>query len=121
MKTEILLIISIRKIITLKVYEDVINPRSKLTAIEKAGELVSGIRRRVGLNSDNFEKIMSYFRQYSDKYADIIEILDRTYENNKSASSQQIQHEEVEIHDNPSETEVSPSMISSTTDSGKAY
>ena len=60
-------------------YDDVIDPRSMLSAAAKAGMLVTGIRQKVKANSQHYEELMSYFRQYQDKYADIIKILDKTY------------------------------------------
>ena len=62
-----------------EVYDDVIDPRSMLSAAAKAGMLVTGIRQKVKANSQHYEELMSYFRQYQDKYVDIIKILDDSY------------------------------------------
>ncbi len=61
------------------VYEDVNNPKSLLSASEKAGLLVTGIKNKVKLNPKNYHKLMRYFHQDRGMYGDIADILDNKY------------------------------------------
>ncbi len=63
----------IRECSTVSVYDDVNNP---LSASEKAGLLVTGIKNKVKLNSENYYQLMRYFHQM---YGDIADILDKEY------------------------------------------
>ncbi len=59
-----------------RVYDDVLDPRSMLSAADKAGLLVTGIRQKVKANSQYYSKLMTYFYGNSDKYVDIIQTLE---------------------------------------------
>ncbi len=61
------------------IYEDVNNPKSMLSASEKAGLLVSGIKDKVELNPKNYHKLMRHFHQDRRLYGDIADILDEEY------------------------------------------
>ena len=61
------------------VYEDVLDPRSTLSAADKAGLLVTGIRQKVKINSQYYSKLMRYFSENKDKYVDIIQTLKDSY------------------------------------------
>ncbi len=61
------------------VYEDVKNPKSLLSASEKAGLLVTEIKNKVSLNPENYHKLMRHFHQDRRMYGDIADILDKEY------------------------------------------
>ncbi len=61
------------------VYEDVNNPKSLLSASEKAGLLVTGIKNKVKLNPKNYHKLLKYFHKDRRMYGDIADILDNEY------------------------------------------
>ncbi len=61
------------------VYEDVNNPKSLLSASEKAGLLVTGIKNKVKLNPKNYHKLLEYFHKDQRMYGDIADILDKEY------------------------------------------
>ena len=61
------------------IYEDVRNPKSMLSASEKAGLLVTGIKDKVELNRKNYHKFVNHLRQNIRLYGDIVEILDNEY------------------------------------------
>ncbi len=61
------------------VYDDVTNPKSLLSASEKAGLLVTGIKDKVKLNPKNYHQLMRYFHQNRRMYGDIADILDKEY------------------------------------------
>ncbi len=61
------------------IYEDVSNPKSMLSASEKAGLLVSGIKDKVELNPKNYHKFVDHLRRDRRMYRDIVEILDDEY------------------------------------------
>ena len=61
------------------IYEDVGNPKSLLSASEKAGLLVTGIKNKVRLNPKNYHKLMRHFHQDRRLYGDIADILDEEY------------------------------------------
>ncbi len=61
------------------IYEDVNNPKSLLSASEKAGLLVTGIKDKVELNPKNYHKLMRHFHQDRRMYGDIADILDEEY------------------------------------------
>ena len=61
------------------IYEDVNNPKSLLSASEKSGLLVTGIRDKVELNPKNYHKFVDHLRQNRRLYRDIMEILDDEY------------------------------------------
>ena len=61
------------------IYEDVNNPKSLLSASDKAGLLVTGIKNKVKLNPKNYHKLMRYFRGDSGMYGDIADILEEEY------------------------------------------
>ncbi len=58
------------------IYEDVNNPKSMLSASEKAGLLVTGIK---DINPKNYHKFVDHLRQNRRMYRDIMEILDDEY------------------------------------------
>ncbi len=61
------------------IYEDVNNPKSMLSASEKAGLLVTGIKNKVKLNLKNYHKLIRHFHQDRRLYGDIADILDEEY------------------------------------------
>ena len=61
------------------IYEDVNNPKSLLSASEKAGLLVTGIKDKVELNPKKYHKFVDHLRQNMRMYDDIVEILDNEY------------------------------------------
>ncbi len=61
------------------VYDDVTNPKSLLSASEKAGLLVTGIKNKVDLNPKNYHKLMRHFHQDRRMYGDIADIMDKEY------------------------------------------
>ena len=62
-----------------EVHSDVTNPKSLFSATEKAGFLVSALKKKVKLNPQNFQIFLEHIRQ--DRYhSDIAEILDREHE-----------------------------------------
>ena len=63
-----------------EVCDNVLDPKSTLSKIEKAGELVSGIKRKTKLDPKYYHELMKYFRDDKEKYADIIKILDESYQ-----------------------------------------
>ena len=67
------------------VYEEVLDPRSMLTATEKSSKLVICIRNKVKLNPQNYHKLLHHFRQDRRNYGDITDILDNEYSGNALA------------------------------------
>ncbi len=65
--------------LTKEIYDDVINPKSRLSDSEKAIELVSGIRRRVEQSPTDFHKFMDHLRNEESRYGDIVKLLDERY------------------------------------------
>ncbi len=61
------------------IYEDVSNSKSLLSASQKAGLLVAGIKDKVELNPKNYHKLMRHFHQDRRMYGDIADILDHEY------------------------------------------
>ena len=61
-------------------YDDVIDPNSRLSRVDKAGVLVTAIKEKVELNPDNYHKLVKYFHSNMKKYEDIVKILDKEYE-----------------------------------------
>ena len=61
------------------IYEDINYPKSLLSAREKAGLLVTGIKDKVELNPKNYHTLMRYFREDRRMYGDIADILDEEY------------------------------------------
>ena len=61
-------------------YDDVIDPNSRLSRVDKAGVLVTAIKEKVELNHDNYHKLVKYFHSNRKKYEDIVKILDKEYE-----------------------------------------
>ncbi len=66
----------IRECSTVSVYDDVNNP---LSASEKAGLLVTGVKNKVKLNPKNYHQLMRQFHQDRRMYGDIADILDKEY------------------------------------------
>ncbi len=50
-----------------------------LSASEKAGLLVTGIKDKVELNPKNYHKFVDHLRRYRRMYRDIVEIFDDEY------------------------------------------
>ncbi len=67
------------RFISEEVYDDVLDPRLMLSATDKAGMLVTGIRQKVKTNSQYYSKLMRYFYGNRDKYVDIIQTLEDSY------------------------------------------
>lgn len=61
--------------ITQEVCDDILNPRSTLTNREKAGELVTGIRKKVELSAPKYHSFLNYLCQRGKQYEDIVNIL----------------------------------------------
>ena len=61
-------------------YDDVLDPNSRLSRVDKAGMLVTAIKKKVKLNPDNYHKLIKYFYSNMKKYEDIMKILDKEYE-----------------------------------------
>ena len=61
-------------------YDDVLNPNSRLPHVNKAGVLMTAIKKKVKLNPDNYHKLLHYFHSSFVKYMDIVAILDEVYE-----------------------------------------
>ena len=59
--------------------DDILNPRSLLTAAEKAGQLVTRIRNRVELSAEEYHKLVEHLGQNRRKYGSIMDILDKEY------------------------------------------
>lgn len=59
--------------------DDLLNPRSLLTAAEKAGLLVTSIRNRVKLGAQKYHRLVEYLGQNRRKYGNIVDILEREY------------------------------------------
>ncbi len=70
------------------IYEDVNNPDSSLSASEKAGLLVTGIKNKVRLNPKNYHKLMRHFHQDRRLYGDIADILDEEYHKQEGVSEE---------------------------------
>ncbi len=69
--------------------DDVSNPKSLLSAQDKAGLVVAAIRNKVSLSSRNYQKLLDHFHCNERVYGDIIAILDQTY--NKLGSPPKVQ------------------------------
>ena len=65
--------------ITDEMFQDLVNPRSMLSASQKAGQLVVRIRNRVKLSPKDYHKLVAHLRQSGKQYSSIMEILDREY------------------------------------------
>ncbi len=65
--------------LTKEIYDNVIDPKSRLSASEKACEVVSGIRRRVDQSPTDFHKLIGYLRENESRYRDILKLLEETY------------------------------------------
>ncbi len=65
--------------LTKDIYDDVINPKSRLSDSDKAIELVNGIRRRVEQSPTDFHKFMDHLRKQGSRYGDIVKLLDERY------------------------------------------
>ncbi len=68
------------------VYEDVLNPKSMLSVGDKAGLLVSGIRKKVELNPQNYMKLIKHLRR-DEKYSDILFIMESVYSDTQQSAS----------------------------------
>lgn len=69
--------------ITQEVHDDVLNPSSVLTDPQKAGKLVTAIRDKVNLYTQNYQIFMNHLRK-SKRYGNIVKILDMEYSKQKS-------------------------------------
>ena len=61
------------------IYDDVNDPKSRLSTAEKAGVLVTGIKNTVELNPNRYHKLTAHLRNSPRRYGDIIKILNDTY------------------------------------------
>ena len=62
------------------VHEKVLNPQSMLTTVQKAGELVKGIERRVELDPSSFQLLLNCFKQMQAAFFQpIVKILEKEY------------------------------------------
>ena len=59
--------------------DEISNPRSSLSAQEKAWLVVTAIKNKVRLNSQNYQKLLDHFHCNERVYGDIIAILDQAY------------------------------------------
>ena len=59
--------------------EDLLNPRSLLTAAEKAGQLVAKIRDRVKLSAQEYHKLVGHLSQNRRQYGSIVDTLNTEY------------------------------------------
>ncbi len=59
--------------------DDVSNPKSMLSAQEKAGLVVTAIKNKVRLSSQNYPKLLNHFHTNKRVYGDIIAILEQAY------------------------------------------
>ncbi len=79
-------------------HDEVSNPRSRLSAQEKAVIVVTAIKNKVRLNSKNYQKLLHHFDSNERVYGDIITILDQAYnkgslpKNQPSAESGKASH-----------------------------
>ncbi len=75
------------RFISEELYDKVLNPRSMLTDIQKAGQMVREIRHKVKANGEWYHNLLRHFHKNDEKYADIIKILDKEYSSSQSSSS----------------------------------
>ncbi len=88
-------ILVMERFISERVYDNVLDPRSMFSASDKAGLLVTGIRKKVKTNSQYFSKLMRYFYENKDKYVDIIQTLEDSYSASPALiSATTLSHEE---------------------------
>ena len=60
-------------------YANVTSATSKLTPVQKAGILVTGIKKKIKLNRQNYHRLVDHLRKNPRKYDDIVIILDEEY------------------------------------------
>ncbi len=65
--------------VTKEIYDNVIDPRSRLSASEKACDIISGIRRRVDQSPTDFHKLKGYLRENKTRNQHILKLLEETY------------------------------------------
>ena len=64
--------------ITVEVHDDVLNPRL-LSEHQKAGELVSGIRKKVELSAQDYHTLVDHLGQSGKHYEGIVALLNKEY------------------------------------------
>lgn len=64
--------------IKLETHDDVIHPRSMLTADQKGGQLVDEIMRKVEIKPERYHELIDYLRQNA-YYEEIVHLLDEEY------------------------------------------
>lgn len=66
-------------LITVALHDEVLSPRSPWTALQKAEELVAGIKGNVKLSAQSFQTLLKHLRQSGKHYEEIVKILDDEY------------------------------------------
>ena len=64
--------------------DDVSNPLSMLSPRKKAGLVVTAIKDKVRLSSQNYQRLLQYFCSNGRVYGDIITILEQAYKDQSS-------------------------------------
>ena len=83
--TNILHFLNKEGFITDNVYYEVHDPKSMMSAVKKSCIVVDAIRNKVKLNSQNYHKLLHYFRQNRRSFGDIADILDNEFIGNMSS------------------------------------
>ena len=65
--------------ITDEVSERVLDPQSMLSGEQRAGLLVTGIKRRVKLDSTSYHTLLEHFKKGGNLYRPIVGILEKAY------------------------------------------
>lgn len=66
-------------VISKDTYDDVMNPRSTLTTVQKAGELLRELMDAIKMNCQKYHSFMGRFRENPRAYKDIVDILDEEF------------------------------------------
>ena len=78
-KRNIVHFLECKNFISREVHDDVLNPKSTLTLVEKVGRLVEKIKDKVQLDSKNYYVFVNELRSNIRTYGEIIEVLDSEF------------------------------------------
>lgn len=71
-------------------YDDVLNSRSNLTEVQRAGKLLGGLMVSIKMNHQKYHKFVDCLRGNPRIYADIVYILDKEFCRGKDAETSKI-------------------------------
>ena len=86
-KRDIVHFLECKNFISREIHDDVLNPRSTLTSVEKVGRLVEKIKDKVQLDSKNYYVFMNELRSNIRIYGEIIEIMDSEFNKHSTQTS----------------------------------